>query len=638
MKQASNAASGPPEVATAAPGAPVGHSDRWRLALSAIAVLLAAADTYVVVVALPNIMNGVGLGLDQLQRATPIISGFLLGYTAVLPLIGRIADLAGTGPVFSGCLVAFATGSVVTATAHSLPVLVTGRAIQGVGGGGLVPVAMAMVASRWPPDERGKPLGVIGALQELGSVLGPLYGAAIVAVASWRAIFWINVPVVAVLGAGFALAGRSSPSVSTPGISTRGISSGSPPTPARPGRPPGQRVDAVGALLALVGAVGLAVGLDAPASLSTDPTFGQLYSPAAGGSWAPFTTPIVIGSLGILVLFAVWETVAPAGIRPLAPLRRLPALMRRSDLPGALLLAGVLACIVVVFSTSDPSRQVIASSAPVVVPLAAVLAVGFWWRQRRTSSPLIAPGSLARRPAWGSLLVNLALGGALMAALIDVPLFARSTVDPDSEVAAALVLLRFLVAVPVGAVLGGLLCRSRKVAPYLAAAGMALATAGFAAMTTWSASSLGGGPRPSDVELVVCGLGFGLAIAPVNVAILGAVDNRLHALASALAVVARTIGMLAGLSALTAVALHRFYAAEAQIGSPLTLCPSHPGSCPAYDAATTRALLAELHTIFGGAAICAAIAGALALGLLRTGDAGANEPAEALSPSRFTSV
>src|SRR5215469_629883 len=95
---------------------PVGNRDKWRLGLAAAAVLLAAADTYVVVVALASIMNGVGVGLDRLQRATPIISGFLLGYTAVLPLIGRIADVAGTSPVFAGCLTIFSGGSVITAT------------------------------------------------------------------------------------------------------------------------------------------------------------------------------------------------------------------------------------------------------------------------------------------------------------------------------------------------------------------------------------------------------------------------------------------------------------------------------------------------------------------------------------------
>ena len=131
--------------------------------------------------------------------------------------------------------------------------------------------------------------------------------------------------------------------------------------------------------------------------------------------------------------------------------------------------------------------------------------------------------------------------------------------------------------------------------------------------------SLGGAPRPSDVVLATAGLGFGLAIAPVNVAVLGAVEPGFHALASALAVVARTVGMTAGLSALTAVALRRFYQAQSRIGSPLTLCPDHPTSCPAFDRATTTALVRELHTIFFGAAVCAAVAAVLAILLLRPG-------------------
>ena len=155
---------------------------------------------------------------------------------------------------------------------------------------------------------------------------------------------------------------------------------------------------------------------------------------------------------------------------------------------------------------------------------------------------------------------------------------------------------------------------------------MALATLSFIGMATWSASALGGGVRLSDLELVACGLGFGLAVAPVNVAVLGAVEERHHALASALAVVARTIGMLAGLSALTAVALRRFYQAQARIGSPLVLCPSHPESCPAYDHASTAALLEELHTIFAGAAVCTAAAGILALTLLRSGRGEVSDP------------
>jgi MFS family permease len=606
--------------------------DRWRLALAAFAVLLAAADTYVVVVALPSIMTGVGVGLDRLQRATPIISGFLLGYTAVLPLIGRLADLAGTGPVFAGCLSAFAVGSVVTATAHALPVVVAGRALQGVGGGGLVPVTQAMVAARWPPDARGLPLGLVGALQELGSVVGPLYGAAIVAVASWRAIFWINVPVTVVLGAGFWLTRRGrlvSPVAAVGGdsgaspvaaLSSAGRRSRASPVPApAPGLSAlSELPDLIGLVLVVVAAAGLMVGLDTPASLANSAAVGRVWTPVVTGPWAPFTTPIVLVAGGVLVAFLCWERFAPSRVRPLVRLDQAWAVLARADLPGAVVLAAILGCVVVLFSTADPSKQVVASSAPFVAPVAVALIGLFYWRQRRARAPLIEPGALAARPAWGALVVNLALGAALMAALVDVPLFARATVDPNSEVAAALVLVRFLVPVPIGAVIGGALCRSRSRAPVVAAIGMAMAAVSFVGMASWSATALGGGPRWSDVELLTCGLGFGLAIAPVNVAILGAVRPSMHALTSALAVAARTIGMLAGLSTLTAIGLHRFYAAQARIGSPLVLCPTSPESCPAYDTATSRALLSELHTIFGGAGVCAAAAGVLALLLLRS--------------------
>ena len=80
----------------------------------------AAADTYVVVLALPDMMGSVGLSIDQLQRAAPIVSGFLLGYVAMLPLIGRIADLRGRTPVLVAALVVFAFGSLVTAAAYDL--------------------------------------------------------------------------------------------------------------------------------------------------------------------------------------------------------------------------------------------------------------------------------------------------------------------------------------------------------------------------------------------------------------------------------------------------------------------------------------------------------------------------------------
>ncbi|MGH9122059.1 MAG: MFS transporter, partial [Acidimicrobiales bacterium] len=164
----------------------------------------------------------------------------------------------------------------------------------------------------------------------------------------------------------------------------------------------------------------------------------------------------------------------------------------------------------------------------------------------------------------------------------------------------------------------------------------------FVAMAGWSSNAMSASWHvaglhlpfaAADAELALAGLGFGLAIAPVNASILGSVSERLHGLASSLAVVARTVGMLAGISALTAIALHRFYRAQARIGSPLTLCPKHPGSCPAYTNATNHALLQELHTIFTGAGVCAGAAALMAVVLLRPGTGAVSPAPRAPSPS-----
>ena len=165
---------------------------RTLLIFGAVAVAFAAIDTYVVVLALPEMMTSVGISAQDLQRAAPIISGFLLGYVAVLPLIGRVADLRGPVPVLVASLATFTVGSLVTAVGYDLTSVVAGRFLQGLGGGGLVPATMALVAALYPVERRGLPLGLVSAVQEFGSVLGPLFGAAVLSVSSWRAIFAIN--------------------------------------------------------------------------------------------------------------------------------------------------------------------------------------------------------------------------------------------------------------------------------------------------------------------------------------------------------------------------------------------------------------------------------------------------------------
>ena len=223
---------------------------------------------------------------------------------------------------------------------------------------------------------------------------------------------------------------------------------------------------------------------------------------------------------------------------------------------------------------------------------------------------------MRRTPAWGSLLVSFFIGAALIAALIDIPLFARTTIYRDSQLMAALVLVRFLVALPVGAVVGGYLTRTLP-SGVVTAVGMACAAGGFGWMTTWQLDTLES--FSSNIPLVLCGFGFGLALAPVNAALLASTHHDVHGLASALVVVARMVGMLVGISALTTIGLRRYYSEldENPLPSPREVCDGKT-RCTEFSDLLAAAGIPQEHTVFAGAAICAVVAGVLALVLFRT--------------------
>ncbi|HEY9493809.1 MAG TPA: MFS transporter [Intrasporangium sp.] len=550
------------------------------LATASVAVALAAADTYVVVLALTDMMAGVGIGVDALQRATPIISGFLLGYIAVLPLIGRLSDLLDRRRVLLGCLIVFVVGSAVTALATDLGVLVGGRVLQGVGGGGLVPATLALVADLWPADRRGTPLGVVGAVQELGSVLGPVLGAVILAWSGWRAIFWANVIAGLILYAAVrALGARSLPALPP---STSSLQKAS-----QAGRPPGLTRRVMTGVLAGLG-LGLGVlALAEPEALVSDVTLGLAFVPIVGES--PLLTPIGIAALLLLLVLAV--ATAP----------RWWAVLRRVDLLGALLVAIALGSLVLTFASSDPEKEVVGPWGLALLPLGAVaLAVLLWWHGRATD-PLI-PRRVVGRRGLRSLFVSLCVGAALVAVVVDVPVLARLAEGYD-ETGAALVLVRFLLAVPVGALVGGWSLH-RLGEGVVAGVGLLLAAAGLLAMSGWTILSIQDAV-PTTLVLVIVGLGMGLALAPINNAVLADSPDHAHGVASALVVVARMVGMVVGLALLTSIGLNRYFEAARHIPDPLDTD------------ALVAAGVVQVQTVFLGGAVAALLGAAIAFTLGR---------------------
>jgi EmrB/QacA subfamily drug resistance transporter len=169
-------------------------SQRWLLAAVAGGVFVAADDQTSIVAVLPPIINDLGITVDDFYRSSWVINGYLLGYIVALPVLGRVADIYGRRRIFAAALAVFMAGSAAVALAPTFETLVVARAVQAIGGGGVVPVALAIVVDELPPARRVFGLGAIAAASEAGALLGPLWGGAIADWVDWRAVFWVNLP------------------------------------------------------------------------------------------------------------------------------------------------------------------------------------------------------------------------------------------------------------------------------------------------------------------------------------------------------------------------------------------------------------------------------------------------------------
>jgi MFS family permease len=200
------------------PAAPHRASPTMILAVVGFSVFVAADDLTVVSTMLRPIIGDLGLVLpDGLDDAAWVVNAYLIAFVAIMPIAGRISDVLGRRRTFVGAYVLFLVGTTLIpwSVQFDQPFrwFLLGRILTAIGGGAMVPVALAVVGDVYPEGRRARALGTLGAIETMGWVWGPLYGAMLVRFLSWEWQFWLNIPMAlgGLAASWWALAGHDRP-------------------------------------------------------------------------------------------------------------------------------------------------------------------------------------------------------------------------------------------------------------------------------------------------------------------------------------------------------------------------------------------------------------------------------------------
>ena len=332
---------------------------RPALLAALLAVFVGALDLTVIAAILPRMVTDLRVNTADIDRYVWIVNAYLLAYIIAIPIVGRVSDLIGRTAAFQASLTVFLAGSIWCALAPDLGWMISGRAIQGAGGGALLPVTMALVGDLLPPARRIAALGVVGAVDTLGWVLGPLWGAAVVGVGpgeeAWRWVFVVNVPLCLIAAVAIVRSARGLER----GDATGWLS----------------RLDLGGSLLLALSLLLLNLGLSAGGEVGSPDTGSR----ALGGTQNPLTEylgPLLAAAVLLGAWFIWWEGRARTPLLPMTLFknRRFAAAIAANGIVGAALIVAMVDVPVMV-ALIVPEDQVSTISALMLAPFTLFMAI-----------------------------------------------------------------------------------------------------------------------------------------------------------------------------------------------------------------------------------------------------------------------